>query len=231
MLIATQAGQDSDCNPSSALGILGVVLGYHDIPAKFTAGISAIADEKFNYTFYSLNDIVDSTVMRAIALVERSGGSVGNGLVKVKVQDPRQAPLEVWDNYGAVKEQIFFDDNRWQWTGNWQRTAMKIWRYERISNISGERNAVATISFAGTGAAVTGILLPNGGKAEVYLDGTLSQTIDVYPDEPDAKSRESIWHAFGLENKRHELRIVVLGQSFSTSQGSDISITSLLVFE
>ena len=231
MLISTQAGQDSDCNPSSAVGILGVVLGYDGIPEKFTAGIAAIADEKFNYTSYSLNDIVDSTVTRAIALIERTGGSVDGGMVNVQVQEPQQAPLEAWDDYGSVKEEIAFDDERWQWSGDWQRTALLIWQTERVSNISGQRNAEAAISFDGSGASVTGILLPKGGQADVYLDGELSRTIDVYPDEPNLKARESIWHQFGLENKRHELRIVVLGQPYGDSQGSNISITGLLVFE
>lgn len=231
LLISTQAGQDSDCNPSSAAGILGVVLGYDGIPAKYTGGIAAIADEKFNYTSYSLNDIVDSSVSRAVALIERTGGSVDGGIVNVMVQEPRQAPLESWDDYGSVKEVISFDDERWQWQGEWQRTALRIWRTERITNLSSERYAEARISFVGTGASVTGILLPTGGQAEVYLDGVLSRTIDVYPDEPNPKARESIWHQFGLANQRHDLRIVVLGQPFGDSRGSDISITSLLVFE
>ncbi len=33
--IATRAGQDSDCNPSTAAGILGVMLGYSGIPEAF----------------------------------------------------------------------------------------------------------------------------------------------------------------------------------------------------
>lgn len=73
--------------------------------------------------------------------------------------------------------------------------------------------------------------MPNGGKAEVYLDGELSRVIDVYPDEPMAKSRESIWHVFGLENRRHDVHVVVLGESFGDSQGADISISGLLVFQ
>lgn len=231
MLISTRAGQDSDCNPSSALGILGVVLGYERIPAKFTAGVPAIADEKFNYTDYSLNDIVDSSVARAIALIERTGGSVDDGIVNVKVQEAQQAPLESWDDYGSVKEQIDFDDDRWHWQGDWHRTETKIWRTVYPSNMSGSRNAEAAISFDGTGVAITGILLPTGGQAEVYLDGQLSRTIDVYPDEPDLKARESIWHEFGLDKGRHELRIVVLGKPYGQSRGSDLSITGLLVFE
>ena len=41
--ISTRAGQDSDCNPSSAAGILGVMLGYDRIPEKWKAGIPGLA--------------------------------------------------------------------------------------------------------------------------------------------------------------------------------------------
>src|SRR3546814_1966353 len=51
-LISTRAGQDSDCNPASAAGILGVVLGYNAIPEQWKKGIDSIADEKFAHTNY-----------------------------------------------------------------------------------------------------------------------------------------------------------------------------------
>ena len=37
--IATRAGQDSDCNPSSAAGVLGVMMGYDKIPDQWKSGI------------------------------------------------------------------------------------------------------------------------------------------------------------------------------------------------
>jgi hypothetical protein len=231
MVISTRAGQDSDCNPSSAVGILGVVLGYSGIPAKYTAGFPAIADEKFNYTQYSLNDIVDSSLARAIALIERTGGSVDGEIVTVKTQHPQRAKFEAWDDYGSPREEIRFDDERWQWQGDWRRTEFKPWRTVIATNLSNARGAAATITFAGTGAAVTGILLPSGGQAEVYLDGKLSRTIDVYPDEAAVKTEEAIWHEFGLDAGTHTLRIVVLGETFGESAGSDISVSGLLVFE
>ena len=58
----------------------------------------------------------------------------------------------------------------------------------------------------------------------------LSDTIDVYPDEPMAKTNESLWHRFGLEDEERELHIVVRGEKYGASQGSDISITRLTVF-
>src|ERR1700680_545966 len=42
--IATRAGQDSDCNPSNACGILGVMLGYKKIPEQWRNGIPKLAD-------------------------------------------------------------------------------------------------------------------------------------------------------------------------------------------
>jgi hypothetical protein len=72
--ITTRAGQDSDCNPSNACGILGVVLGYKGIPEQWKSGIPKIAQEKFRYTDYSFDSIVDSTVRRAIKLAVRHGG-------------------------------------------------------------------------------------------------------------------------------------------------------------
>ena len=70
MTISTRCGQDSDCNPASALGILGVVSGLEGIPDEYKSGIEQIADEKFSYTNYSFRTIVDSTEKRAIAMAE-----------------------------------------------------------------------------------------------------------------------------------------------------------------
>ena len=190
-----------------------------------------MADEKFNYTSYSFNDIVDSTVSRAIALIERTGGSVDGDSVTVELQEPRQAKLEAWNDYGSPQEEIRFDDDRWQWQGPWQRTEFKPWRTAHWTKVSGSRGAEASISFEGSGAATKGILLPSGGKAEVYLDGEFSRTIDVYPDETIAKTRESIWHEFDLGAGTHTLRIVVLGESYGESTGTDISVSGLLVFD
>ncbi len=75
--IATRAGQDSDCNPSSAAGILGVMLGYERIPATWKAGIPALADTKFEFTSYSFSEIVASTLVRAEKVIVAAGGSVG----------------------------------------------------------------------------------------------------------------------------------------------------------
>ena len=72
--MATRAGQDSDCNPANAAGILGVMLGYKRIPEQWKSGIPAIADKKFNYTDFTFHEIVASTEKRALALIKSTGG-------------------------------------------------------------------------------------------------------------------------------------------------------------
>lgn len=230
MHISTRAGQDSDCNPSSALGILGVVRGYRNIPGKFTIGLKDIADSKFIYTRYSFNEIVDSSLKRAVALSKKNGGYVDEEYVHVVLQEAVPAELQTWKGQGVVSEILLYDDPRWQWRGNWRHETMRIWRYEHISKTSSTLGAEATISFVGTGAVLKGILLPDGGLLDIYLDGELSRTVDVYPDEPNAKPEESIWHQFDLEDKRHTLRLKVRGEPYRESTGAKISISSLIVY-
>src|SRR5215212_8165097 len=87
--VSTRAGQDSDCNPSSAAGILGVMLGYEAIPARWRGGLPALADRKFSYTDYSFNEIVASTIARAGKVIEAAGGTVTSSEISVRVQAPR----------------------------------------------------------------------------------------------------------------------------------------------
>lgn len=54
MDIATRCGQDSDCNPASAAGILGVMYGFNAIPEEFRRAAEKIKDLPFPYTTLSL---------------------------------------------------------------------------------------------------------------------------------------------------------------------------------
>ena len=231
MTISTRCGQDSDCNPASAVGVLGVVLGYKALPERYKAGIPAIADEKFDYTDYSFRTIVDSTMKRAIAMVERNGGRVEGDKLLVPMQKAEPAKLELWDDYGSPAERIKVDDARWSWKGPWESAPPERRnRRENDTKTSSTKGAEATIQFRGTGAILVGPYMPTGGRADVYLDGKLDQTIDVYPDEDARKGGESVWHAFGLPPGEHTLRLAVRGERYGESKGSEITLTDLVVF-
>ena len=121
--VATRAGQDSDCNPSNALGVLGVMHGYERIPDVWKAGIPAIADTRFNYTAFTFRSIVASTERRAIAQAKRHGGRVDATTLYVRTQAPTPWRLELWDDYGSPRERVPVSDARWTFTGAWQAEA------------------------------------------------------------------------------------------------------------
>jgi hypothetical protein len=77
--------------------------------------------------------------------------------------------------------------------------------------------------------------LATGGMADVYLDGELHSTVDVNSDEDSAKVNESVWHAFGLEDTEHKLRVVVRGEPYRgldnvEREGTDVALSYLKVF-
>lgn len=231
LVIATRAGQDSDCNPASALGILGVSQGFTAIPSKYTEGLTAIADRPFSFTPYSFNAIVKSTLNRAKSLTVRSGGRLDQDTLWVKVQTPEPAPLmETPLPRLQAAEHIAFDDPRWRWSGSWSTEDTPIWRYVIANRRTDEAGASASIEFEGAGVVLTGLYLPDGGLADIYLDGELQATVDVYPDEDNVKFGEALWHRFDLTDKPHQLRLVVRGEPYAHSGGALISVTGLKVF-
>jgi len=220
--VATRAGQDSDCNPASAGGILGVMLGYKAIPEEWKSGIDGIADKKFSYTDFNFHTINDSTEKRTLALIQKTGGRVDGDKVLIKTQSPKAPKLEAWNDYGKPAERIAIDNPAWRWNGTWRVT--------RQTKASSEKNAAASIEFQGTGFIVVGPYTPNGGTADVYLDDKLVKTIDVFSDEDSAKGGESVYHRFHLANTRHTVRLVVRAEPYPGSKGAEIGITDLVVF-
>ncbi|MDR1199361.1 MAG: ADP-ribosylglycohydrolase family protein [Prevotellaceae bacterium] len=88
MDIATRCGQDSDCNPASAAGILGVILGYDNIPEYWMKNLQEVEDMNFAYTDISLNKAYQMSFDQAVQMIERGGGKVENENVVIACQQP-----------------------------------------------------------------------------------------------------------------------------------------------
>lgn len=93
--ISTRCGQDSDCNPASAGGILGTMLGYEGIPAYWKMGLKEAEDIDFKYTTMSLNDTYAISMKHALQVIERNGGMVEADKVTIITQTPKPVRLEV----------------------------------------------------------------------------------------------------------------------------------------
>jgi hypothetical protein len=219
MEISTRCGQDSDCNPSSAAGVLGVMLGYNRIPDSFKSGIPAIENTKFNFTDYSFNDIVKSTEARALKIIQMSGGKVTDQEVAVRVQKPRAPKLEQW-NPGIPDRRLTFDDPAWSYSGAW-----KTEKNSKVSTTSGDE---ATLTFDGVAVVLLGRLSVHGGRADVYLDNKKVDTADAYVVERTYD--KALWHVYGLKPGRHTVRLVTIDDADTRSRGRQISLYGAVTY-
>src|SRR4029453_250739 len=92
--IATRAGQDSDCNPSSAAGILGAIIGYSKIPAFWKQGLSDVEPMTFRHAGLSLNGVYDLSFKHALDLIRAKGGHVVEDSVVLPVQTVKAVRIE-----------------------------------------------------------------------------------------------------------------------------------------
>jgi hypothetical protein len=229
MEIATRCGQDSDCNPSSALGVLGAMIGYARIPESYKPELDKLADSKFDFTEYSLNDIVKSTEARALKVIKQAGGTVSETEVTIPQQSPK-APKLALANFGVPKQVVWVEDAAWNWQGHWVEKSGNIWADKiRLRETDGAGSG-ATLKFNGTGVALVGDLTQEGGRADVYLDGVKSKLVaDAYivPKTHD----NDLWHIHGLKPGEHTLRLVMRDDSDPRSKGKRLTISRAVVYQ
>ncbi|HMR93357.1 MAG TPA: ADP-ribosylglycohydrolase family protein [Chitinophagaceae bacterium] len=184
--IATRAGQDSDCNPSSAGGILGTMMGYSKIPDYWKMGLKDIEDMDFKYTTMSLNKVYEVGLKHALETVKRNGGTVGENEVTINVQAP-----------AAVRFEKAFEN------------MYPVTKVEYDTAITKEHS----FEFEGTGFVLRGKAvkkernLPEAVlEAAIYVD---DQELGTYkfPTEFTTRRLEIAWK-YELPNTKHRVRIV-----------------------
>jgi hypothetical protein len=225
--ISTRAGQDSDCNPSSAAGILGVMMGYAKIPAVWTSAIEPIESEKFSFTRYSFNDIVASTLKRAEKVIVAAGGQVTQDEVVIPVQEPQAPPLEQWDA-GVPLARVELTDAAWAWKGGWTtQTGKNEWSTwtVRAAAAAGDE---ATLTFEGSGVALLGRMTQEGGQADVWLDGKPARALDAWI--PANTNDNALWHVTGLAPGRHTVRVAYAGKKNAMSKGAKLELERAVVY-
>lgn len=219
--VSTRAGQDSDCNPSSAGGVLGVMLGYNGIPDEWKSGIATIADKKFDYTNYSFNTITGSTVKRALKVIEMAGGGITDSEVTIPYQEPKAPKLEQWSP-GIPDKLITFDDLGWQWKGAWVDETNGKDAKIVIGKAANGAGAEVSLNFNGVAFALLGPLSQEGGRADVYLDGKKAGQVDAFITERTYDN--ALWHVYGLKPGAHTVRIVPRHDADARSKGKRIVI-------
>ena len=113
IIISTRCGQDSDCNPSNAAGVLFTTVGFNQLPARFTEKLDH--NTKFIYTEYNINSLLNvcEKLMREILI--REGGRIekdanGEDVFVIPVKTPIPNALELSWAPGPIAGSMFTDE-------------------------------------------------------------------------------------------------------------------------
>src|SRR6218665_156554 len=186
--ISTRAGQDADCNPSTAGGVLGTILGYNKIPAKWKLGLKEIEDMNFSYTTISLNKVYELSYKHALEMIKRNGGNVESNDVVIKTQSPK--------------------------TVRFEESFPGVYPLSKISVRNKELNGFS-FEFEGTGFALLGRVAKKqreGGQdtefeGELYIDGQKVETAKL-PTAFRSRRHELFWK-LGLPAGKHTVKVVI----------------------
>lgn len=195
MDVSTRAGQDSDCNPATAAGILCTMMGYDNISDYWLDPLKPVADRDFKYTTISLNDVYDLGYNQALQMIEKYGGKINDETVEIKVQIPKAIPLEIaFPNVYPSKVTRFTSQGQ------------SMDKSEKKPNIL-KNNEPISIEFEGVGLVVKGYISGNDinndyvAELEVSIDGEIDKVLKL---PVDFRTRsEELYSNVTIPNGKH----------------------------
>jgi hypothetical protein len=206
MEIATRCGQDSDCNPATAAGILGVMLGYGKIPDAWKIAYEKVEDTKFPFIETTLRRACAVSAGHAVQMVVRNGGRSDAGNIYIAIQQP--APVRFEECFEGLTP-----------------STRKVINKEHLSQ-------PVEIEFTGRAVVLTGSVrqLNKSAPAHVarlaaYLDGRLVDEFDMPSDF--IKRKFDIYYNYDIPAGRHKLVIKWL----NPDKGYRIHARDLLAYE
>lgn len=101
MYVSTAGGFDSDCNPSSACGVLGTMIGFKKLEAKYFAKLDR--KKKWEFTDFTWDGLVAACDRLVRGIVVKYGGRIEKDAKGVEC-----FALPV----GEVRPLAFFDSNQ-----------------------------------------------------------------------------------------------------------------------
>jgi hypothetical protein len=122
IIISMRCGQDSDCNPSNAGGVLFTTAHYDNLADKYISALEQ--DQKFSYTEYNFQMLADVCVKLARQIVVQAGGRIeteedGEEVFVIPVQAPKPSTLERSWEAGPIAGSTFSSDEfphlKWLW--------------------------------------------------------------------------------------------------------------------
>ncbi|MCR4922379.1 MAG: ADP-ribosylglycohydrolase family protein [Bacteroidaceae bacterium] len=198
--ISTRCGQDSDCNPASAGGILGCMLGYSNIPEEWMNNLREVEDRDFAYTHISMNRAYQMTLDLALRQIEAQGGRVGEDIIAIPLQQPQ--PVQMEQSFPGLRVAQILDGRQIQ--------------------------DLDSLSFEGTGIVVRSYVnSPDPAyiaEVDVTIDGQHTQTVQA-PVAFHNRRQELCWD-YGLQNGPHTLSLRWL----NPIEGAEINCYRIIIY-
>ncbi|MFQ5823571.1 MAG: ADP-ribosylglycohydrolase family protein [bacterium] len=200
--IAARCGDDADCNPATAGGILATMKGYKNIPEFWKQGLAEVEPIDFKYTTISLNDAYELSFKHALELIKRNGGAVSDKEVTIKLQKPKTVPLEI------------------AFEGHYPQK--KMYLEKKLTDET-------SFEFEGIGFAVTGGTKKVGEvdytfEVEMYIDGALVETATL-PTKFTQRRFTPFWR-YQLPMTQHEVRLKVL----NPTDKAELNLDNVIIY-
>lgn len=201
ILITT--GADAHCSPASAGGILGVMLGYDNLPAHWKNDLEKIESLPFEFTGISLNDAYDASYRHALAVIRDNGGKVRSESVVIRRQHPQEVRFEKSFEGHHPRERRSFADT----------LVYKNFQFE----------------FEGIGFVLKGEALSHNSsskpiQAELYLNNKFMEKITL-PTQLFSQKSDLYWK-YQLPHRKHQVKLKVLD-----SGESQLKLRELIVYD
>lgn len=185
--ISTRAGQDSDCNPSTAAGVLGTMIGYSNIPSEWIDPLKKAEHRNFSHSDYSLNKVYEIGLNHALENIKKNGGEVSStGTINLLREKAKAVAYEKNFEGHYPKERIPLN-----------------------------RSFVDSLSFEfdGVGMVIRGYAVNEAKndhilRAALYIDDKLVEEAN-FPTDPTSSRTEMFWR-YQLPDGKHTVKVKVL---------------------
>jgi hypothetical protein len=117
------------------------------------------------------------------------------------------------------------DDEAFAFTGEWRAVGAPA-AHQGSYRCTDQAGAAVTFSFTGNQMRMLGMVGPDGGWADAFVDGVKEPTV-VECWNPSIRLQQPIFLKKGLTNGPHEVRIVARGEKNPLAQGARVSVDAV----
>jgi hypothetical protein len=205
--IATRCGQDADCNPATVGGVLGVMLGYSNIPAFWLKPLQEIEPLNFEGTTTSLAKAYELSYKHATEMIKLAGGTVDSNKIVIPFKEPVAVAFEQnFENTFPIFrdrfDQSFTDELSYDFIGNGY-----IFYGNLVKNSKIDKGYIDRVSKR-VGSEMFGLAEPDDpyvAELEVYIDGKLDEKVKM-PMKSTSRRLEPAWK-YQLTEGKHNVRL------------------------